>query len=718
MHISFKSAAIALTALSFFACSRKSAGEADWSVYGGDKQNTHYSSLKQINTQNVHQLKQAWVYRTGDADSMTQMQVNPLIINDTMYIVSPKLKLMALQAVTGQLLWTYDPVKDSNHYNGNFTFNVHRGLTCYTAADGSRRLFYSANSKLYCIDAAKGIPIQSFGERGRIHLKKDLGREVEHLYVACTTPGIIFKDLIIVGTRVGEEAMSAPGHIRAYDVNTGSLRWIFHTIPQPGEPGFESWEDSLAHKYIGGANAWSGFSMDEERGIVFVPTGSAAFDFYGGKRLGDNLFANCVLALDAATGKRIWHYQTVHHDVWDRDLPTAPVVLTLTKDGKKMDAVAQPTKSGYIFLLDRATGQPVYPITETAVPTETAITGEKLSPTQPIPSFPQPFARQILTEKNLNQHIPDSSYQDIKKRLSNYKTGHIFNPPSKEGTIIFPGFDGGAEWGGPAYDPETGIMYINANEMPWVLTMVDVKPGATNNETVDIAGRRIYSTHCMNCHGKNLEGAGNYPHLKEIHGKYDTQSLKSLLESGRRMMPSFKHLAEVEKDALTGFLLGTTGKTKEKFERKSNESDPYYQLPYNSTGYHKFLSREGYPAVAPPWGTLNAINLNTGKIDWQIPLGEYPELVAQGLHTGTENYGGPVVTAGGLIFIAATRDGKFRAYNKQNGTLLWQTDLPAPGFATPAVYMASGKQYVVIACGGGKLGTRGADAYVAFSLPD
>lgn len=718
-----KALSIAVSILLFtlaLACKSKIVVDENWAVYGGNKQNNHYSALTQIDTTNANRLQVAWQYNTGDADSMTQMQVNPLVIDDTMYLVSPKLKLIALRAATGKQLWVYDPVKDTigNSRNGSFSFNVFRGVTSYLSESGERRLFYSANSKLYCINAGTGLPINDFGERGKINLKQHLGRDAEKLYVVSTTPGIIYKDLIIVGTRVSEDAVSAPGHVRAYDVYTGKLRWIFHTIPQPGEPGFESWEDSLAYKHIGGANAWAGFSMDEEKGMLFVPTGSAAFDFYGGKRKGNNLYANCVLALDAASGKRIWHYQTVHHDVWDRDLPTAPVVLTLTKEGKKIEALAQPTKSGYIFLLDRATGKPVYPVEEIPVPKESLLEGEQLSFTQPIPSFPAPFARQSLTEKDLNRLVPDSSYEDTRRRLAGYQTGHMFNPPSKQGTVIFPGFDGGAEWGGPAYDPTTGIMYVNANEMPWILTMVDVKQNDGHNENNLAAAKRLYAGNCMNCHGKNLEGAGNYPSIKGIAKKYSQQTFIQLLSSGRRMMPSFKQLTEPEKKALAALILNNKKSQEEMFTSPPAESDPYYKLPYNSTGYHKFLTKEGYPAVAPPWGTLNAIDLNSGKLIWKEVLGEYPELMARGLHTGTENYGGPVVTAGGLLFIAATKDSKFRVYNKYNGKLLWQTDLPAPGFATPAVYAVKGKQFIVIACGGGKLGTKGAGNYVAFSLPD
>ena len=450
----------------------------EWSNYGGNKSNNHYTSLAQIDTNNVGSLKKAWEYHTGDADEKTQIQVNPLIIDGILYGVSPKLKLFALDAESGKERWVFNPAEPNSisaKGGGYFSMNVCRGLAFYKNGQNDQRIFYSASGSLYCIDALTGKPIISFGSNGKIDLHQDLGVDASNLYVASTTPGIIYKDLIIVGTRVAEEAAAAPGHIRAYDVHTGKMRWIFHTIPYPGEAGFESWDNKEAYQHIGGANAWSGFSMDEERGIVFAPIGSASYDFYGGKRTGDNLFANSVLALDASTGKRIWHFQTVHHDIWDRDLPTAPVLVNITKDGKKIDALVSVSKSGYIFLFDRVTGKSIYPIKETSVPSVSELAGEKPSPTQPIPSFFKPFARQSLMEKDLNNLVPDSSYQDIKKRLSTYKTGNMFNPPSKEGTIILPGFDGGAEWGGPAFDPTSGILYVNASEMPWVLTMVDLK---------------------------------------------------------------------------------------------------------------------------------------------------------------------------------------------------------------------------------------------------
>lgn len=695
----------------------------NWNVYGGNKEANHYSSLKQIDTSNVGQLQISWVYHTHDADSaMTQIQVNPIVIDSVLYGVSPKLKLFALNAASGKEIWNFNPMDDSSAKAkgpGFFSMNVCRGVTYYTDGKEDKRIFYSANSQLYCINAVTGKPVSSFGTDGKIDLHNDLGRDFSDLYVATTSPGIIYKDMIIIGDRVSEEADAAPGHIRAYDVHTGKLRWIFHTIPEPGEYGYDSWDNKEAWKHIGGANAWSGFSLDENNGILFAPIGSASYDFYGGKRLGNNLFANSVLALDAKTGKRIWHFQTVHHDVWDRDLPTAPVLINIKKDGKNIDAVAQITKSGFIFLLDRKTGKPLYPVNEVAVPVQSELIGEKLSPTQPIPTFPKPFARQApITEADLNNLVPDSSYQVIKMKLAGYKADNIFNPPSKEGTIIFPGFDGGGEWGGPAYDPTTSVLYVNASQMPWILTMAEVKEKPKSQENNLQAGERLYHSTCMACHGTERQGSGNNPTLINVNTKYNEQQFAELVSSGRRMMPAFKHLAPSEIHALASLVLENKKEQDQKFTPPTRAEDSWRNLPYTSTGYNKFLTKEGYPGIKPPWGTLSAIDLNTGETLWKDTVGDYPDLKAKGIHSGTEMYGGPVVTAGGIIFLAATSDAKIRAFNKRTGKLLWEADLPASGFATPAVYEVNGKEFLVIACGGGKLGKPSGDAYVTFALPN
>jgi quinoprotein glucose dehydrogenase len=714
-----------IPALFFFfvlACTSHDKEYNTWNNYGGNKENNHYSSLSQIDTNNVSQLQHAWTFTTGDADTAknSQIQCNPIIIDSVMYFTSPTLRLFAVHAATGEKKWEFNP--DSlfrNNQYMHFILNNNRGVTYWTDGQNDKRIFYVASSYLHCLDATNGRLVQSFGDSGLVDLHNDLGREAGDLFVTATSPGIIYEDLYILGSRVDEGPAAAPGHIRAFDVRTGKLRWIFHTIPQPGEAGYETWEDTAAYKHVGGANSWSGLTLDEERGIVFAPTGSASYDFYGGKRKGQNLFANCLLALDAATGKRRWHFQFIHHDLWDWDLPAPPVLVTITKEGKKIDAVAQTTKHGMVFLFDRVSGEPVYPIKEMQVDTTTELTGEKVWPTQPIPTFIKPFVRQTFSPNDINPYLPDTSIKRLKKELEGYRFGKMFSPPGKTTHVELPGFDGGAEWGGPSYDPETGLLYVNANEMGWLVTMNDVKPELkTIKENYGQAGVRLYEKYCISCHGAERQGAGNFPALFNLQSRYRDEDMLSLLSTGRRMMPSFNYITREEKEAIVSFVLESKEKQLKEFKRPPQSQDEYRSVPYVMAGYTKFLSPEGYPAISPPWGTLTAIDLNTGEHVWKTTLGEYPELRAKGVPpTGTENYGGPVATSGGLIFIAAARDGKIRAFNKYTGKLLWEYELPAPGFATPSVYEVNGKQFLVIACGGGKLKTKSGDAYVAFALP-
>ena len=704
------------------ACTSSEKKYNTWNNYGGNKENNHYSSLSQIDTNNVSQLQPAWIFNTGDADTAksSQIQCTPIIIDSVIFFTSPTLKLYAVHAATGKKIWEFDP--DSlfgNNQSMHFVLNNNRGVTYWTDGKDDKRILYVASSYLHCLDARTGQLVKSFGDSGLVDLHNDLGREAGDLFVTATSPGIIYKDLYILGSRVDEGAAAAPGHIRAYDVKTGKLRWIFHTIPQPGEDGYETWDDTLAYKHIGGANSWSGLTLDVKRGILFAPTGSASYDFYGGKRKGQNLFANCLLAIDAETGKRKWHFQFIHHDLWDWDLPAPPVLVTIKKDGKSTDAVAQTTKHGMVWLFERETGNPVYPINEMPVDTISELTGEKVWPTQPIPTFIKPFVRQSFTVNDINPYLPDTSIARIKKELEGYRFGKMFIPPGKKPHVELPGFDGGAEWGGPSFDPESGLLYVNANEMGWVVKMNEVKNELTTiKENYGQAGLRLYQKYCISCHGADRKGTGNFPTLINLQTRYRDADIISLLSSGRRMMPSFNYISKEEKDAITSYVLELKEQQLKEFVRPPQPQDEYRSVPYVMAGYNKFLSPEGYPALSPPWGTLTAIDLNTGEHVWKTTLGEYPELKAKGVPpTGTENYGGSVVTAGGVLFIAASRDGKIRAFNKHNGKLLWEYDLPAPGFATPSVYEVNGKQFLVIACGGGKLKTKSGDAYVAFALP-
>ncbi len=690
----------------------------NWEQYRGSNENIHYSSLTAIDTNNVKQLQLAWEYHTGDADtaSHSQIQCNPIIIDGVLYGTSPRLKLFAIDAATGTAKWQFDPFDTLTGNREFFNQNNCRGVTYYNAGENDKRIYYTAGTYLHCVDAKTGRLVESFASRGKLDLHDGLGSNAKDLFVSATSPGIIFNNLIVMGTRVSESPQAAPGHIRAFDVTTGKQQWIFHTIPQPGEYGYDSWEDPEAWKTIGGANAWGGFSLDKERGLLFACTGSANYDFYGGKRRGNNLFSDCVLALDAATGKRVWHFQHIHHDVWDRDLPSAPMLVTVNKDGKKIDAVAVATKTGFIFLFERVTGKPIYDIIEKPVPAISDLVGERLSATQPYPVKPAPFMRQVITEKDLNTLLPDSSYQEIKKIWVGLKTDHMYNPTSLQGTLEFPGLDGGAEWGGPSFDPQTGILYINANEMAWVVKATALAAPA-ENENMGQAGERLYQSNCMSCHGPAGKGSDNVPSLINIQTKYSHAAFDTLIQSGRRMMPSFKQLPQMQRQAIASFILNEIKEKPKSFKDSSYKRYDPFRLPYTIKGITKFLTKEGFPAITPPWGTINAIDVNTGEYVWKKPLGNDTSFHNSKISTGTENYGGSVITAGGILFIAAAKDGKLRAFRKSNGDLLWEVKLPAAAFATPSIYQLNGKEYVVIACGGGKLKTTSGDSYVAYALP-
>ena len=689
------------------------AADANWSVYLGDSGGSHYSALTQLTPANVARLAPAWTLRTGDADprNRSQIQCNPLVVDGVLYGTSPQLVLFAADAATGVERWRFDPFAGGAVEGGR---GLNRGVSWWQEGN-ERRILFSAGKYLHALDPDTGRPIETFGEQGRIDLLEGLDRDVKGMYLAANTPGAIFRDLIIIGMRLGEgPGPAAPGHIRAFDVRTGKRRWIFHTVPHPGEPGYDTWPAD-AWQRVGGVNCWAGLVIDHARGLAFVPTGSASFDFWGGDRHGDNLYANCLIALDAATGQRKWHFQFVHHDLWDRDLPAPPVLCEVKRAGKTIAAVAQVTKSGQVWVFDRETGESLFPWREVPVP-KSILAGEKSAPTQPLPLQPAPFARQQFTEAEVTDISP-AARDAVLARLRAASPHVPFDPPSERGTIILPGFDGGAEWGGVAVDPR-GVLYVNANEMAWILTMVPAKTGAKPG-----SGAALYQQLCMSCHGVNREGnaAQNIPPLGPVAQKLKAEEILALFATGKGVMPSFGFLPDEQKRALADFLLGTgvapTGDT------AAGKVEPTggggaVRSPYATTGYNRFLDPDGYPALRPPWGTLNALDLNTGEYLWKKPLGEFAALTAQGIPpTGTENYGGPVVTAGGVLFIAATKDEKIRAFDVKTGEKLWEAPLPAGGYATPATYAVGGRQFVVIACGGGKMGTKSGDAYVAFALP-
>jgi quinoprotein glucose dehydrogenase len=685
--------------------------DQDWPVYGGTAENNRYSPLKQINRRNVQQLTVAWTF---DTEEFGGLQTSPIVVDGVLYGLTPSEKVFALNAATGKLLWKFD--------SGVKGTQPDRGLAYWSDGPGAngrksndRRIVVAVMNFVYELDAATGAPISTFGKDGRIDLRDDLGRDPAEQSIYVTSPAVIYKDLMIVGGRESETLPASLGDVRAYDVRTGKLRWSFHTIPHPGEFGYDTWPKD-AWKTSGAANNWTGMTVDAQRGIVYVPTGSAAFDFYGADRAGDDLFANCLIALNAETGERIWHFQAVKHDLWDRDFPSPPVLLTVDRDGKKVDAVAQTSKQGFVFLFDRTNGTPLFPMECRNYPPSN-VPGEIAAQQQCLPTKPAPFARQFLTESLLSERTPEVHQWALEKIRGFRSEGQFVPFRVGKDTVVFPGFDGGAEWGGAAADPETGILYVNANDVAWT--------GALAENTDENTPKALYLSQCAVCHGEKM--AGSPPAIPSLVGVGDRMSqsdVANTIKNGKGRMPGFANL-ENDSDQWYGLLSyvmsgGKNGGTRENDAKEVASSGPTLPaMKYHFTGYHKFLDPDGYPAVAPPWGTLNAINLNTGEYVWKIPLGEYPELAAKGLtNTGTENYGGPVVTAGGLLFIGATNfDKKLRAFDKATGALLWETTLPFSANTTPAVYEVDGKEFVAIAAGGGKdPKSQSGGVYLAFAL--
>ncbi|MPZ19289.1 MAG: PQQ-binding-like beta-propeller repeat protein [Luteitalea sp.] len=674
----------------------------EWPDYLGGADSSSYSALAQINRSNVHRLEIAWTYQAGAND---RLRFNPIVVDGTMYALGKERSIVALDATSGKELWVYehDPL-----FQRDIT---DRGINVWQRQDGSeRRLLFAAGAYLQAIDARTGKLITSFGKNGKVDLREGLGRDPSSIIefgfgsLGWTSPGRVFENLLIVGSRTGEAYNSPPGDIRAYDVVSGTLVWSFHTVPRPGELGYDTYPKE-AHEYVGANNAWGDISLDEARGIVYVPTGSPTYDFYGGDRKGSNLFGNCLLALDARTGKRLWHYQVIHHDLWDYDNTAAPQLVTVTHEGQEVDVVAMAGKTGFLYVFDRVTGEPLWPIEERKVPASD-VPGEEAWPTQPFPTAPPPFARQSFTVRDISPHLDAAEHAKWTDMVGSSVNKGLFTPPALQNTMQIPGNAGGANWGSTAADPTQGVVYVLSKDEP---TMLKLERRPPRRQTLpegppEQIGRIVYEETCQACHGEGLRGVPpEIPSLVGVTTRLDSHTIKRTLLVGMGRMPPFK-LGDRELTGLIAYLAdpSTAEEAAAAFDAE-HRADPEGRQADEATGPLRFWSDYGYmrptigPApIAPPWSTMTAYDLNKGTIKWQVPIGEVPELVEKGIeHTGSGSPRGAVVTAGGLIF-SGTPDGTFRAFDKDTGEELWTKKLPLNPLGVAATYEAGGRQYVVI----------------------
>jgi len=706
-----------------------------WRDYLGSADSSHYSALGQINRSNVTQLQVAWTYPT---DGQATYVSNPIIVDHVMYVIAKNFAVVALDPATGREIWVH-PTRSASDPpivgDGGWGLK-HRGINYWQSKDGSdRRLILPINQFLQEIDARTGKSITSFGKDGLVDLRAGLGRDPQSVaQIEFDTPGRVYDNLLIVGSATGEEYMSPPGDIRAYDVRTGKVVWIFHTVPHPGEFGYDTWPEQ-AWKYVGGTNCWGEMSLDKQRGIIYVPTGAPTYDFYGADRKGNNLFSDSLLALNARTGKLIWYYQLVHHDLWDYDATAAPQLLTVRHNGKAVPIVAEASKQGFLYVFNRVTGKPLWPIVEQPVP-KSDMPGEAASPTQPFPVRPPPFARQKFTVADLDPYVLTAEERTSwKQRIETAVNEGLFTPPELTETIEMPGNLGGANWGSTASDPMTGTMFVVSMDIPAVLkdeirqpTMLQaadarMHPGMKIPEgTLADQGMIVYQQTCQRCHGLDRKGAPpTIPSLADAPARLGDAAVKSAVKNGAGDMPPFPDLNDSSVNALLAFLGNQTGgPVNAAFETGSGLPPPYPKG--TATPSVRYWSGYGTTPnlIKPPWSTLTAYDLNQGTIKWQVPLGDAPQAASEGIKdTGImAPRGGAVVTRTGLIFYATRDEGKLRVYDERTGEVLWTADLPAASQAVPAVYEEGGREYIVVCATAEKYPKAPVQrAYIAFALP-
>jgi quinoprotein glucose dehydrogenase len=718
----FALALIAVAYLAFIALN----DDRVWAEYRGNAETNSYSPLTQINKSNVQNLQVAWQFGPGNPASAPNTtavtgaaptgrgfggfgsESNPIIVDGVMYSALARNKIYAVNATTGEQIWEYNPLA-----GGGFG-SVTRGVN-YWEKGSDKRILAAAGSYLIAIDAKTGEAIKTFGTDGKVDLREGLRDDPKTIQAGSSSPGVVYGDLIIMGSRVDENYGAAPGYIRAYNCVTGKLVWTFHTIPLPGEVGYKTWPKD-AWKEFGGDNDWAGLSLDRKRGMVFIATGGTSYDFYGVDRPGDNLFADCVVALNAKTGKYIWHFQTIHHDLWDWDLTSPPNLVTITKNGVKRDAVVQLSKSGFVFVLDRVTGKSLFPIKEVPVP-KSDIPGEITSPTQPVPVLPKPVARQIITEKDIS-NFSQAAHDSSLKLFRSLRYDGMFTPPSIRGTFHSPGSNGGPDWGGGSFDPRTNIIYIKSNDAPEIIKMQKIENRVVSNQTDFEVGKGIYSTYCVACHGADKLGdEQSYPSLINVQKRLTDEQIIAKIKAGGGKMPGFASVVndKAKEAAILTYISGTDTKTRT--ASTSEAAAPGQKVRYtNVVAYRAIHDMDGNPFVTPPWGSLIAINLATGKDVFRVPAGNDAARQKPGEpETGLTGNAGAVATAGNLVFLGGSSDRKFRAFDSKTGKVVWETTLPGPQNALPSIYKGkNGKEYIAINIGADKDHPNG--SIIAYSL--